>query len=218
MMPGNLFCLQVAAAFANRRKRLLQIGIGGLLAMPFILVDMPARAQAGGVVMVIIFTTFFGSAVGHLRLRDDRRMAQLTLLPIPRATLWLDLVLASMVARLVPAAVVPAVFVAVNGQAVTAAAVVYLAGLLCGALLLLTVLGLAAARLARDNGEGHLFGALACGGIALLSGVVPLPARLRGVETVAAWNPIGQFAAALTHLAEGFLVVTAPQLALAAVC
>ena len=140
MMPGNLFCLQVAAAFANRRKRLLQIGIGGLLAMPFILVDMPARAQAGGVVMVIIFTTFFGSAVGHLRLRDDRRMAQLTLLPIPRATLWLDLVLASMVARLVPAAVVPAVFVAVNGQAVTAA-VVYLAGLEC-ALLLLTVLGL----------------------------------------------------------------------------
>ena len=212
MMPGNLFRLQLAAAFANRRRHRQQLGIVGLLAMPFVLVEMPARAQAAGVVMVIIFTAFFGAAVGHMRLRTDQRMARLSLLPMSRLTLWLDVVLASMLDRLIPAAIVPAAFAAVNGQGVTATAAVHIAGLLCGSLLLLTVLGIATARLARDNGEVHLFGALACGGIALLGGVPPLPERLSWLDPVAAWNPIGQFVAALTRLADGSAAVTTSQL------
>jgi len=211
-MPSTLLRLQLAAACANPRRWALRLGIVCLLAMPFVLVDMPPRAQAAGVVMVILFTTFFGTAVGHMRLRSDGRLERLKLLPIPRAILWLDIMLASLLDRLIPAAIVPLAFVIVNGRAVTPAAMVQLAGLLCGSLLLLTVLAVGTARLARDNGEVHLFGALACGVLALLAGVVPLPERLLWLKTAASWNPLGQLSAALTHLADGAADITPRQL------
>jgi hypothetical protein len=61
MMCGNLFRLHLAASFINRRSIILRIGVSALFAIPFILVDMPARAQASGIVMVILFTGLFGS-------------------------------------------------------------------------------------------------------------------------------------------------------------
>ena len=202
MMPGNVFRLQLTAAFADTRHIILRIGVSALLAMPFIFVGMPARAQAAGIVMVILFTGFFGAAVGHARLRTDSRLARLTLLPISRGVLWLDLFMASALTRLAPGAVVLAGFVIVNGQGVTPASLVGLFGLLCACLVLLTILGMGAGRLARSNGEVHLFGALACGLLAFVSGITPVPERLTWLSTAAAWNPIAHLLAALTRLAS----------------
>lgn len=200
-MPGNLFRLELASAFANRRRMVLRIGVSFLLAMPFIFVGMPARAQAAGIVMVILFTGFFGAAVGHARLRFDLRFARLTLLPMSRWVLWLDLALASTLARLAPAAVVLAVFVIVNGRGVTAACMIGLAGLLCTSLFLLTLLGMATGRLARSNGEVHLFGALVCAVLAFVSGVAPVPERLAWLSTTVPFNPIARLLAMLIRLA-----------------
>lgn len=203
MMPGNLFRLELAAAFANRRRMVLRIGVSVLLAMPFIFVDMPGRAQAAGIVMVILFTGFFGAAVGHARLRSDLRFARLTLLPVSRWVLWLDLALASTLARFAPVAVVVGGFVIVNGRGVTAGCVVGLGGLLCTSLFVLTLLGMGTGKLARSNGEVHLFGALVCGGLAFVSGVVPVPEKMAWLSTTFPWNPIARLLAMLIRLGDG---------------
>lgn len=199
MMPGNLFRLQLADALANRRRFALRVGITALLALPFVFVAMPARAQAAGIVMVILFTSFFGSAVSHVHLRDDRRLERLTLLPTPRWILWLDLILAAVLARFIPTAVVIAGFALVNGNSVTISALIALAGLLCTTLLLLTLLGIAVASRVRSNAEVHLFGALTVGILAPLSGLTPLPDRLAPLTAIAAFNPIARLLAALVR-------------------
>lgn len=204
MMPGNLFRLQLAAALGDRRQMVLRVGISLLLSLPFIFVGMQPRAQAAGITMVILFTSFFGAAVSHAHLRADQRLARLSLLPISRGTLWLDLALSSTLMRLGPSAIVLAAFVVVSGHNVTAGMLLNLAGLLCGALVLLTLLGMGVGRLARSNAEVHLFGTLATGMLALLSGVAPLPGRLLGLTAIMAWNPIAWLLSALNRLATGF--------------
>lgn len=203
MMCGNIFRLQLACAFADPRRIILRIGVSTLLAMPFILVKMPARAQAAGIVMVILFTGFFGAAVGHARLRADLRFARLTLLPTSRGILWLDLLVASALTRLAPVLVVLGAFVMVNGREVTLAHLIGLLGLLCACLLLLTLLGMGTGVISRSNGEVHLFGALVCGVLAFASGITAAPERLTWLSTAAAWNPIARLLAALTRLTSG---------------
>jgi hypothetical protein len=215
MMPGNLFRLQMSAAFGNQRLVILRICVSALLAMPFILVNMPGRAQVSGIVMVILFTSFFGTAVGHAHLRADLRFARLTLLPMSRGMLWLDLVLASTLSRLAPAVIVLSGFVLINGRNVMPASIISLFGFLCGSLVLLTLLGMGTGRLARSNGEVHLFGALACGAIALVSGVVPLPERVMWLTAATAWNPIARLLTVLTRLASGSASVSSAELAIA---
>jgi hypothetical protein len=207
MMPGNLFRLELAAAFADRRRIALRIGITALLALPFILVDMPANVKAAGIVMVILFTSFFGAAVGHARLRADLRFDRLTLLPIRRSLLWLDLVLTSALARLVPTSVVLVGYILINEQSLTARTVVVLFGLFSGSLVLLTLLGIGIGRIARNNGEVHLFGALAAVILACISGVTPLPQRLAWLAATMAWNPVARLHAMLTRLATGSTAV-----------
>jgi hypothetical protein len=183
--------------------------------MPFIFVEMPARAKATGIVMVILFTSFFGAAVGHARLRADLRFARLILLPTSRGVIWLDLVLASTLSRLVPAVIVLSGYVIINGQKIMLTSIISLVGLLCGSLVLLTLLGMGTGRLARSNGEVHLFGALVCAMIAFVSGVTPLPERVLWLRAAAAWNPIGLLLTLLismgngsTHLSDTELIVT----------
>ena len=197
MMPGNVFCLQVSAAFEGRRRLILRMGISALLALPFILVAMPAGAQAAGLVMVILFTSFFGAATSHAQLRHDLRLGRLTLLPTSHTLLWLDLVLASMVARILPALIILACFVLINGQGVTLAGSISLIAWLCGSLGLLVLLGMGTAKLARNNAEVHLFGMLACAVLAFFSNVTPLPTKLSWLKSTTFLNPIAQLLTAI---------------------
>ena len=203
MMPGNLFRLQMLAALGDRRHLVLRIGISFLLAMPFIFVGMPERVKAAGIVMVILFTSFFGAAVGHARLRAEMRLARLMLLPTSRAIIWLDLVLASTLSRLVPAVIVLSGFVLINGQNIAPVSIIDLFGLLCSSLILLTLLGMGTGRLARSNGEVHLFGALVCAIIAFISGVTPLPQKLLWFKAMVAFNPLGRLLMFLTNIGNG---------------
>jgi hypothetical protein len=215
MMPGNVFRLQLAAAFGDRRRTALRIAITTLLAMPFILVDMPARVQAAGIVMVILFTGFFGAAVGHARLRGDQRLARLTLLPTSRGVLLLDLAAASLLARAAPTVVVLAGFAVIKGRGVTPGTLIVLVGWLCSSLAFLTLLGMGTGRLARNNAEVHLFGALACAILAFVSGVTPLPERLAPLMAITAFNPISRMHTALIGLAAGAGPVMPAELLLA---
>ena len=203
MTPGNLFCLELTGALAVSRRLVLRLGLSLLLALPFVFVGMPAQARASGIVMVILLTGLFGAAVRHARLCDDQRYERLTALPISRLMIWLDLVLASTLSRLAPTALVLTVFVIVNAQSLSVGAVIILLGLLCGSLVVVTVVGMGMATLARRNAEVHLFGALATGALALLSGLTPLPGRLAWLVGVTSWNPLGQLHRTLFDLAGG---------------
>ena len=217
MMPGNLFRLQLGDAFGNRRRVILRIGISLLLAIPFIFVDMPPRAQALGIVMVIMFTSFFGAAVSYAHLRTDLRLERLTLLPISRAEVYLDLIAASVLSRLVPVLAIVTGFVVIKGQAVTPAVLIYLLAMVCSCLLLLTALGIAVGHLARSNGEVHLFGALACASMAFISGMTPLPARLQWLTSTMGFNPISRLFSALIRLNTGAKPVSETELFFASV-
>ena len=199
-MPGNVFCLQLADAFGDRRRIALRISVTALLATPFIFVNMPARAQAAGIVMVIMFTSFFGASVSYARLRTDLRLERLTLLPMSRGLLYLDLILASILARLAPVLAIMTGFILTNGQAVTPTALICLAGLLCSSLLLLTLLGIGTGHLARNNGEVHLFGALVCAVLAFISGLTPLQEKLMWLTATTACNPISRLLSLLIKL------------------
>ncbi len=179
-----------------------------LLAMPFILVDMPPRAKAGGLVMVIVFTAFFGAAVGHVRLREDRFLERLSMLPISRVSLIVDLLLASVVARGGQAAAILVVFVFINSSVMRFDILILLAGLLCGTLVLLTLFGMGIARLARNNAEVHLFGALAVGILASVSGAIPVPDRMVSLTKAFSWNPINRFVVVLTGISTGSLEIS----------
>jgi hypothetical protein len=213
MMPGNLFRLELAAAFADRRRIALRVSVSILLGLPFILVDMSTNVKAAGIVMVILFTSFFGAAVGHAKLRADLRFDRLIFLPARRSLLWLDLVLSSVLARLVPTTVVLTGYILINGQSLTARAVVVLFGLFCGSLVLLTLLGIAIGRIARNNGEVHLFGALATVILACISGVTPIPQRLTWLAATMAWNPVARLQSMLVKIATGSTVVGLTELA-----
>jgi len=203
MMPGNVFRLQLITALAGRRRPAMRIGVTLLLALPFVFVEMPPRAQASGLTMIIVFTALFGTAVGHARLRFDRRLARLALLPIARPILVLDLILSSVLARLAPVAGVVGLFVLVKGRSITPADILVLGAALCAGLVLLTVLGMAVAHLASSNAEVHLFGAVTAGLLAVASGLTPLPQRLRFLAWLEPANPVARLRHGFVALADG---------------
>ena len=215
MMPGNIFRLQLMADFADRRRIILRIAISALLSLPFILVKMPAHAQATGVVMVILFTGFFGAAVANARLRANLRLSRLKLLPISPIQLWLDLILSSVLVRLIPLMVVLGAFTIVNGRGLTLASCIGILGFLSASLVILTVIAIGVGRIARSNGEVHLFGALICVVLAFVSGVAPLPERIDFLTITMGFNPISRLLKALTAMASGSYSITKIEFVLA---
>lgn len=217
MMAGNLFRLQLTEAFSNRRLVIFRIAITALLALPFILVGMPARVQAGGIVMVILFTSFFGAAVSFARLIAEKRLERLMLLPTSHGLIWFDLVFSSAFLRLIPVVVVLAGFIAVNGKGITPTSLISVAGMLCMSLLLLTLLGMGAGWLSRSNGEVHLFGAIICTILAVVSGIMPLPEKLKFLAITKSWNPIARLLTTLIELANGDAVISEMELVLTSI-
>ena len=212
MMPLNLFQLQFMDTFSGRRRVAIRFGVTILLALPFIFVNMPAQAKASGLVMVILFTTFFGAAIGHSRLCEDGRFARLVLLPTPRIILWQDLILSSAAGRIISTAMLLAGFILVNSPVISVASVIYIAALLIAAVIVLVALGTLVGHTAGSNGQVHLFGALACAIIAFVSGVVPSVPKLEWLAHAMAWNPLYQLMSGLSALTSGTIALSLVQL------
>jgi hypothetical protein len=175
--PANVFQLEIAAAFADRRRLAARIGLAFLLGLPFALIEMPPWAAAAGVTMLVIFVAFFGAAVARERRRREGRLERLRLLPLRPAVVLLDFASAGAAVDLMQLVPVVALFVAVRGEGLTASAAGELAGLLFSAVLVLNFLGTLLAGLVRSNPEVHLAGAIAVGVLAFLGGVLPCPER-----------------------------------------
>jgi len=204
MLPENVFQLDMAAAMANRRALAMRLAMPLLLALPFVFVVMPPRAKAAGLVMLLLFLTFFGAAVGMTRRRMEGHWERLRLLPLPRPLVLADLLLAGAAVDLLQAVGVFGLYILVNAPAPTCGGLIRIAALLCATALLLNALGMLLAMAVRSNAEVHLIGALAVGLVALASGLFPLPDRVDFVvQTVAAFNPIAYLARDLSEIAQG---------------
>ncbi len=204
MTPANVFQLEIASALAGRRTLLMRLGLPCLLALPFVLFAMPVRARVAGLVMLVVFVSFFGAAVGQVRRRNDGHLTRLRLLPIPPWLVWCDQLLASAAADFAQMAPPLLLFVIVNGRTFSPWPLLGAAGLFCAAVLLLNGLGMLLALAMKSNPEVHLAGALAVGVIAFFSGIFPVPPRVQGiVGAVASWSPVARFASAFAGLADG---------------
>ncbi len=203
MKPANVFQLEIASALASRRSLLMRLALPLLLALPFAIVAMPPRMKASGLVMLLLFLTFFGSAVTKVRRRSEGHLARLSVLPIPAWLVQLDMLLASAVIDLLQMAGVFGLYLAANAKSLSAGEAMTLAGLLCVVVLGLNLLGMLLAGAVKNNPEVHLFGALTVGLIGLMSGLFPTPQRIEPVVSVtAAWNPVAFLARELAMVAD----------------
>lgn len=216
MMPANVFQLELASTFADRRSLLLRLGVPPLLALPMIASAMPVEIQASAILVLLLFPTFLGAAVATARRRGEGQWRQLAILPMPRWRVHADFVLASAAVDLLQMAGVIALFAVAHARFGGWAQAAAVAGWLCAAVLLLNVLGLLVGWAGRSSGEVHLVGALAVGVLALLSGLFGAPPRLEPiVRIISAYSPLWRLRRALAALAAPTAAPTASELAVA---
>ena len=202
MNPGNLFRLELSATFGNRRLLVKRLALPVLLGLPFTFAAMPAHARIAGITMIVLFTAFFGAAVGIVRRRNDGILMRLRLLPIHPVLVWADLVLASTAIDMIQTFPLLLLHGLVHGVFVDAGYFAGLVGVFALTVLCLNIWGALLAYFMESNAEVHLIGALAVGLVAFGSGLMPAPARLVPlIAFLKPWNPVALFADGLGGLA-----------------
>ena len=198
MRPANIFQMELWANLTDPARLLRRLGLALLLGLPFVLVDMPPRVKASGLVMLLIFVAFFGAAVGTVRAGTEGRWNRLQLLPVPRWLTVTDLCLAHLVLDGIRMGLLLVLYLAVNrrlGLWETATVMTNLTAAALG----LGAAGLALGRLLKGNPDVHLAGGLIAGLLAAASGLFPLPGPLAGlVQGLEPFNPLAKLAGYLT--------------------
>jgi hypothetical protein len=218
MNPSNVFQVELASQLARPRALAMKLAMPVLLAMPLALVAMPPRAKAGGLVMLLLFLSFFGSAVAGVRRRTEGQAERLRALPGPVWRTWTGWLLADATVDLMQAACVLVLFLSIDAAEVGAADLLVLAALTSAVLVAMNLLGTLLAAAMKGNAEVHLVGALAVGAVAAVSGLFPTPRRLAAVvESTGHVNPVHLLAAALADATAGRLSSSPTAIAVAAV-
>jgi hypothetical protein len=204
MKPGNIFQLEMRVAFARKRSFIIKLGFTFLLGFPFVLLAIPIKVQVAGLVMLVLFTSFFGAAVSLVRRRADGFIRRLRILPIRGWVILGDFLIAGVVIDLMQMGILLAIFTLVHGSGVTPGAVILTGGVFFLAVLFLNIAGMLLGFAMKSNSEVHLVGALAIGILAFISDIIPVPGRLiQIIETTGRWSPVAAFARSLERLALG---------------
>jgi hypothetical protein len=204
MKPANVFQLELATVFANKRGLILKLGFTSLIGFPFVFVAMPSQVKVTGLMVLVLFTSFFGAAVSFVRRQADGHLDRLKLLPIPTWSVLRDFLLSGAVVDIVQIGILLVLFVLINVSGATFGAMISIAGLFFISVLLLNFLGMVLGHVMKSNPEVHLIGALAVAFIAFISGIIPVPMLFHGfVQTVLPWNPVALLASNLTELLQG---------------
>jgi len=183
---------------------MMRLGLAFLVGAPFVFVRMPPRIQVAGLVTLVIFTTFFGAAVGMTRARAEGRLARLSLLPIPRWKALADIVLSNAVIDMLQTAPLLSLFILINGSDVKPAILIPLTGFYCATIFLLNMIGVLVGWVMKSNPEVHLIGGISVGIVVFISGLFPTPERIaRPIAFIAPWNPVSELARLLEQAVEG---------------
>lgn len=203
MNPANVFQLEMASVFYSRRALILKVLFTFLLGFPFVVIAMPVKVRISGLMMLLLFSSFFGAAVTIVRRRTDGHLSRLRLLPIPVWKIMGDFILSGALVDMLQMGTVLTLFLIVNGQNIHIGNLIITAGLFCITVVLLNILGLFLGLAVKSNSEVHLVGALLTGMIALFSGLLPVPARLGWlIDTISCKNPLTLLHHSLTTTGE----------------
>lgn len=202
--PANTFLMECADIFGNPRKMILKLVFTLLLGLPFILANMPGTVSIAGIGFLILFSSFFGASVGMVRKKTAGLIIRLSLLPVP-SIVWLsDFALAGAVMDFFQTGTILALYLLVHGQGITVGAIMLTVTLFAVTVLILNILGIMLGQWLSSNAEVHLTGAFTTLILAFVSGLVPVPERLRIVQGAAAqYNPLNMLLKVLSGCTEG---------------
>ena len=204
MSPANVFTVELLSALATPRKAALRLGLSFLIGAPFVLAAMPLKVRVAGLVMLALFHSLFGAAVGLVRDRSEGRWGWLLTLPLTRGGIILDRTLAGSLVDLGQSGPLLFLFWALHGAGQGPAALAGLLLIFWVTVALFNLLGLLLGGLVRSNAEVHLGGALCVGLVALFSGLIPMPESLNSVVgVVVVFSPAAHLAGFLESLAKG---------------
>jgi ABC-type multidrug transport system permease subunit len=204
MKPTNLFQLELANVFANGRSMMMKLGYAYLLGFPFALIRMPVQARVIGIVMLILFTSFYGAATTIVTRKTDGQLTRLRQLPIRRSVLVADFLLSGAVVDIAQVAVVIAVLLLVNAVSVSGPLLLTVAAAFVLSVLLMNLLGMMLGAVSRNSQEVHLIGAFGVALIAFLSGLFPVPRRIEPlIDAVSRLSPLRALATAMETSMSG---------------
>jgi ABC-type multidrug transport system permease subunit len=185
MLPGRLWQEEILANLRGRRSLAMKLLLPLILLSPLMLERVPAHVRSGGLAVAVLFVGTFGSAVGLVRLREDRMLERLAVLPQSSARLLGEYILASVLFDGFQM-LVPLVAIAILGGPAS----LRMPGLIaCYLVALVTAnaLGALAALVASSSGEVHLYAALlvlVVGGLSAGDLVTPMPGPLEALKSL----------------------------------
>ena len=186
MKPANLYQIELAAVFANGRSLAIKLGYAYLLGLPFALLKMSVNARVIGVIVLILFTSFFGAATTIVSRRSDGLLEKLRMLPIRKRGLYIDFILSG-----AAVGVVFLLLLVVNGSSISLNLVLGIAGTFVLSALLLNILGMLLGTIAKGSQEVYLIGSLGVGVIGFFSGLYPVSGRIEPViDAISRFSPL----------------------------
>ena len=204
MNPANVFQMEMAMVLAVKRRLFLRLGVTFLLGLPFVILVMPMRIRVVGLLMLLIFSGFFGAAVSFVRRRTDGHLGRLYGLPVSKWAILGDLLMAGAVVDVIQVGAVLVVYGFFHGCDMHVAFLLETIAFFVIAVLVLNLLGMGLGYCLTSNPEVHLFGAFGAGLIAFMSGLLPAPAATRGlIDTITPWNPLARLGFDLQGLTLG---------------
>jgi hypothetical protein len=210
--PANLFQLEMAEIWADKKKVMLRLSLTLLIGCPFILFEMPLQVQLAGLSMVLIFSCFFGSAVALGRRHSEGRIDRLKIMALSRWSIYGDTLLARSILDFLRIGILLILFLLFRGNLPTFSFVITVAGALLATVLVYSIMGSFLGTFLRNNPEIHLFGALGCALLGAASGVLPLPTRLLIiVDTLNPWNPLSHLLTKLEEIIRNGCVMATPR-------
>lgn len=185
MKTGNLLKVELTNSFVNGKSLSIKLGYAYLIGIPFALIRMTVNARVLGVVVLILFTSFFGAATTIVSRRSDGILGKLRLLPIRSASFVLDFLLSGAIVDFLQVGVVIGLLLLVNGSSVSFAILAAIAGTFVLSVLLLNLLGMVLGFYTGGSQEVYLIGSLGAGLIGFLAGLYPVSGR---IERVIDWT------------------------------
>lgn len=208
--PANIFQLEIADYWADKRKGILRLFLTLLIGGPFILFQMPRQVQLAGLSMVLLFSCFFGSAVAFGRRHSDGRIDRLKLMALSRWSIYGDTLLVRSMMDFLRLGILLFLFLLLQGNPAHLSQMITAAGALFASILFYSILGCLLGTCLKNNPEIHLFGALGCALLGAASGIIPLPQRLLIiVDALNPWNPLKHLITRIENIIFDERVVTA---------
>ena len=191
MKPANLYQIELAAVFASGRSLAIKLGYAYLLGLPFALIRMSVNARVIGVIVLILFTSFFGAATTIVSRRSDGLLDRLRLLPIRKRGVYLDFLLSGAAVDIIQVGVVFLLLLLINGSSVSLNLVLGIAGTFVLSALLLNILGMLLGTIAKGSQEVYLIGSLGIGVIGFFSGLYPVSGKIESVvDAISRFSPL----------------------------